>query len=1227
MPEISLKLNFNPTLDAAKLNVLIRNLKAALGPLGRDIKLIDGAAMKREFETVTSEVIEATGELKTLQTQIDTLKKKAQGSDLPRTFRANEMVTSIRNVADAVKGFTDVGVTFENDLAKVGKITGQTGEDLDALGDRGRELGIKFGGGASPQLAVFQGILSKLGPQVAKDQAALTLLANNVNVLSKAGDMAADVSMQSMIDAMLQFGLVTGDASTDAATSTRVINALAASAEVGSAEIPQVAESMIETGNAAKNANISLEMTTAAIQAIALGGKYGSQAGIGLRNVLGLMQKAAGPAADELKRMGISSEELGRTLTEEGLEAALTKVRAGLNTYGSDAERNAAMITIFGQENSTVAGVLLDNIDKLQEYHDGIIAGQQGAGTAVEQAAQQMDTAQGKIDRALAWLQDKGITAFKLLGSNASAALSVVSQMAPQLAGLSSIKNLIPPGAISSIGTMAKSMLTTLLPALFTTNATTGVLTFSFGALWTAITGPIGIAVAAIVAIGAALWLIYENVEPVRTAIDGVIAFLTPVFEQLWEVIKVVGDVLWEVGKIMFEWFITPWQIAYNVIVTVVTQIWDFIAGLVSSGTAAKTAGGFMAFFNTAIKYVLGSLKLSKGLIRGSLLAIKEFKNVIFDVFGALSKMSFADILKGIFTGDFGKAGKVLSEAGSRIGKAFKTGVDEVMIDSAEKVEETVKPPAKTTTKPPAKTTTKPPPGGGGTGDKDAAKKAAKLQADVDKFIDESRERIAKIAAERDKEANERTLAETEELQDRISENYALSAEERQLRWIELESERVTKILAMQNAAIDEEKRVALKAIDDRLADSLAKEGQSEQQKTAIRNAMAAERSATEAAFTDKLNRATEAANLESGKRIADNRKTENDRALEETRTRLDREAQLYERAIDKAASVQKRLNEVFASIGTRATEQSSDQRIEEMEQQKDREIEIVGDNEAAKAEVERFYAARRATIEEESARRIAAIEAVKGGQDLFVDRAVDLDKLRAQKSQLEDLLSITPPESEAALRLRQQLGDVENTLAEKADVMQTLTGAIQEDFAAGMAGLFSGDQEAMQEGMRKTLGTIAGFLQQLATSAVLELVLTSAPLKAIAASAAWGAPLVLASAAAVIRAGINAILSPILSSVLSFATGGRVDSPTLAVIGDAGKATGSNTEWILRDPDIADIVRMAQQPMTEALVAEMRLLRQEVVRLGGERTVLRGQDLVTATDRAKSAANRRRRS
>ena len=342
--EVSLRLNFNPALDVGKLNVLVRELKAALGPLGKDIKLLDVNKIKAEFDKVASEAVEATTELTHLQQQIDEIRKRSTSMpDLPRSFKFNELYQGVQNVSNALGGFLNTGVRFESDLATVGAITGKSGDELEMLGQKARELGKEFGGGASPQLAAFTGILSKLGPQMADDSNALALMGRNVNILSKASGDAADVSMAAITDSMLQFGLVTGDALQDAETSTRVINAMAAGAQVGAAEIPQVKDAILAAGVAAKNANQSLEQTNAMIQVLAVGGKVGSEAGVALRNMFARLQNASDEAQQALGKAGTSTQELGEIMMTQGLDKAMARLKQGLESISSPVERNGVL--------------------------------------------------------------------------------------------------------------------------------------------------------------------------------------------------------------------------------------------------------------------------------------------------------------------------------------------------------------------------------------------------------------------------------------------------------------------------------------------------------------------------------------------------------------------------------------------------------------------------------------------------------------------------------------------------------------------------------------------------------------------------------------------------------------------------------------------------------------------------------------------------------------------
>lgn len=380
-----------------------------------------------------------------------------------KAFDFNNINTAVDTISAGFEQVLAVGGEFEASLAAVGAITGQSGAQLDRLGASARELATTFGTSASDQLASYQGILSKLGAQVADTPAALAKIAENVNILSAASGDAASTSMSAIIDSMLQFGLVTGNSSKDAETSTRVINALAASAQVGAAEIPQVAEAILQAGVAAKGAKQSFEDTNAAIQVLALGGKTGSEAGIALRNVLGLLQKASGPAEETMRKLGTSSADLGKVLTEQGLDAAITKIKIGMNGLGSAAEKNAALMTIFGTENSAAAGILIDNVDKLKEFQQGIIAGEQGTGAAFDQAAVRMHTTEAAIRRAEAVIKDGLLSMFSAASQGLTSVVGASVKIVPLVQTLQGLKSIIPEGLFTKAASGLKDLLLPLL--------------------------------------------------------------------------------------------------------------------------------------------------------------------------------------------------------------------------------------------------------------------------------------------------------------------------------------------------------------------------------------------------------------------------------------------------------------------------------------------------------------------------------------------------------------------------------------------------------------------------------------------------------------------------------------------------------------------------------------------------------------------------------------------
>ena len=338
-------------------------------------------------------------------------------------------------VVSGFQAVIDKGSEFQSSLAALSAITGVGGEDLDKFGEKAKELASQFGGDANTQIGAFQTILSKFGPGLAGTPDALNEVTKNVNVLAKAAGLDAQGAVDALSNAMLQFGIDASDPAKLAKESGRFINVLASSAKEGAAEIPQVAEAILQAGVAAKGANLSFEETNAAIQALAVGGKVGSEAGVALRNVLGLLIKQSGPGEEALKGVGLSVQGLGKTLTEQGLQAALAELQGGIDKLGTDAEKAAFKATLFGSENASAAGILLNNVENIGKFTTAMT----GTSEATVQAEKNMATFSEFMSRVQANLGNVAINIFqgfeKAFGFIADAVSGTVGPAFEQIGG------------------------------------------------------------------------------------------------------------------------------------------------------------------------------------------------------------------------------------------------------------------------------------------------------------------------------------------------------------------------------------------------------------------------------------------------------------------------------------------------------------------------------------------------------------------------------------------------------------------------------------------------------------------------------------------------------------------------------------------------------------------------------------------------------------------------
>lgn len=563
-----------------------------------------------------------------------------------------------------VEGFSfviDKGSEFQTSLQGLSALTGVTGTQLEGFGDKAKELAAKFGGDATNQLGAFQGILSKFGPDLAKTPDALNAVSENVNILSKAAGLDATASFDALGNSLLQFGVDASDPARLAAESGRFINVLAAGAKEGAAEIPQVADAILQAGVAAKGANLSFEETNAAIQVLAAGGKLGSEAGVGLRNVLGLLIKQSGPGEEALKGVGLSVQGLGKTLTEQGLQAALLELQGGINKLGTDAEKAAFKATLFGSENAATAGILLNGAEAMGTLTEKIT----GTSSATEQAQVNMATFSEFMSRLQANLGNIAISifdgfakAFGIIGElTAGPVGSAIDSMVAQFQNMWSV---IEPILMAIGGAILGGIVVAINTAATVIDVFYSIVDQAFNAILSALS-PLVDAFKSVFGIDGAIG---EGLD--------IMQIFKNVLSTVSEVLGMVGGVIKQVGGFIISLLVTPIEIVVKIITTLVGWVGrlvdafkDFIG--VSKDNNKQTDKGIGVM--DRLRQTFANIK---GTIGGVTEAFRVVKTVIGEFFTALTNLDLAAAINA-FTG-----------LGEKVAQGYNKGFNEAVKTSTE---------------------------------------------------------------------------------------------------------------------------------------------------------------------------------------------------------------------------------------------------------------------------------------------------------------------------------------------------------------------------------------------------------------------------------------------------------------------------------------------------------------------------------------------------------------
>lgn len=540
-----------------------------------------------------------------VNTGVDTIQRKLNSVSL------NAMIQNINSAADGLNSLNDPGMKLSTNMYDLQAITGVAGDKLKEIEGYARQNAKTFGGDASASAESYKLILSQLSPEIAKMPKALQAMGKEVSVTSKlmGGDTVAATNV--LTTAMNQYQVALDDPIKASKEMARMNNVMAAAAKEGSAELPQIAQALEQSGLAAKTAGVSFEETNAFIQVLDKNGKKGAEGGVALRNVMATLAQGRFLPKDtkaELAAAGVNID----TLTDSSL--SLSDRLKPLKSIMND---QALVTKLFGKENSNAAIAMISNIEEANRLTEAV----SGTNTAYEQAAIIMESPAEKNARLKAQIDDFKISLFN--GTNGLIGYaSEIGNVARDMG------NLMP--ILSGAGTVLSTLTSaTKMQALWSGITTTATSIWSgaqmvLNTIMTA--NPIGLLV---VAIGALVALVYSAIKHYDQWGSAVL-FLQGPFGILINMIKSVKD-HWDsivnafksdgiigglkrIGLVLLDAVMKPLQ-----------QILEVVANVDPTGLAQKGLDKIKAF-RTANNLVTQGEKATKGKETADKAVIKEPK-------------------------------------------------------------------------------------------------------------------------------------------------------------------------------------------------------------------------------------------------------------------------------------------------------------------------------------------------------------------------------------------------------------------------------------------------------------------------------------------------------------------------------------------------------------------------------------------------------------------------
>ena len=531
--------------------------------------LANGDISKEQYDALQREIIETEKDLEALEKQANESATALQsiGAKGEKLKTVGDNISNVgTKLLPVTAGVTALGTAavktaadFDSAMSQVAAVSGATGDDLQRLREKAREMGAQTKFSAS-EAAEAMNYMAMAGW---KTEDMLSGIEGVMNLAAASGENLATTS-DIVTDALTAFGLSAQD-------SGHFADILAAASSNANTNVSMMGETFKYCAPIAGALGFSAEDTAEAIGLMANAGIKGSQAGTALRTIMNNLSgdvKICGSSIGEVTIATTNADGSMRDLSD--ILADCRTAFAGL----SESEKAAAAESLVGKNAMSGFLALMNagegDINKLSSAIENC------DGCAADMAATMNDNLEGQLTILKSQLQELAISFGEMLmpairtivgwiqklvdwlNSMDEGTRKVIITVALVAAALGPV--LIVVGKIiSAIGTIM-----TIIPKLAgVINAAKGVFA-AFNAVCAA--NPYVIIIAAIVALVAAFIYLWNNCEEFRQF-----------WIDLWEGIKEIAVAVWEALKAFFT---AAWEAIKSTAETIWNGIKDFFKGL-----------------------------------------------------------------------------------------------------------------------------------------------------------------------------------------------------------------------------------------------------------------------------------------------------------------------------------------------------------------------------------------------------------------------------------------------------------------------------------------------------------------------------------------------------------------------------------------------------------------------------------------------------------------------